>query len=330
MRKLASIQRVKAIDPIPGADSIERLTVLGWYCVSVKGTFQVGDLCVFVEPDAQISPEGPFAFLAGKNVRTSVEGRIDPVLKTIKLKGQISQGLAIPVRELFTDAADQFSEGWDVTEFLGITKWELPVPLEATNIRCKFPSGVPKTDEDRIQLFPDILLDYRDMLFHATLKYDGMSMTVYNDDGDFHVCSRNWSLKPGGAMWSLAERYHLFDILLPGTYLQAECYGESIQGNPHKIKGQDMAVFNLGSINPSSLASPSTLESFCKEHHLPKAQNLQMFYGRDHDMDSLIAMADSTGLEGVVIRPDVNVYDARVDGYLSFKAVSPRYLLKHD
>ena len=44
MRQLASIQRIKALEPIENADAIVRATVLGWQLVVKKGEFEVGDL----------------------------------------------------------------------------------------------------------------------------------------------------------------------------------------------------------------------------------------------------------------------------------------------
>jgi len=63
MRKLASIQLIRSLEAIDGADAIEKATVLGWQLVVKKGEFQVGDLCVYCEIDS-LMPERPeFGFL---------------------------------------------------------------------------------------------------------------------------------------------------------------------------------------------------------------------------------------------------------------------------
>ena len=52
MRKLASIQKIIKIEPIPGADRIEKATILGWECVVQKGQFKPGDHCIYFEIDS--------------------------------------------------------------------------------------------------------------------------------------------------------------------------------------------------------------------------------------------------------------------------------------
>ena len=53
--KLASIQTINDIRPIPGADRIEAATVLGYQTVIKKGEFRPGDLCVWHEPDTVVA-----------------------------------------------------------------------------------------------------------------------------------------------------------------------------------------------------------------------------------------------------------------------------------
>ena len=52
MRKLASIQKIKAVMPIPDADRLELVQVLGWKCVGGKDEFRVGDMVVYFEIDS--------------------------------------------------------------------------------------------------------------------------------------------------------------------------------------------------------------------------------------------------------------------------------------
>jgi len=47
MRNLATIQKIKSIDPIPNADSIQKATILGWEVVVKKGEFNVNDFCIY-------------------------------------------------------------------------------------------------------------------------------------------------------------------------------------------------------------------------------------------------------------------------------------------
>src|SRR5215475_7529979 len=113
--KLASIQTIADIRPIPGADRIESATVLGYQTVIKKGEFRPGDLCVWHEPDTVVAERPEYEFLRKQAFR----------LKVSRFKGTVSQGLALPLAAL---PANNFALGDDVTELIGIRKYEKPVP----------------------------------------------------------------------------------------------------------------------------------------------------------------------------------------------------------
>ena len=110
MRKLASIREISAIHPIPGADRIEVAQVDGWECVVQKGEFQVGQHIVYVEVDSIVPDVPEFEFLRPRKFR----------VRTIKLRGQVSQGLVLPLSILPDGAPCDLGD--DVTEVLHITK----------------------------------------------------------------------------------------------------------------------------------------------------------------------------------------------------------------
>ena len=90
MRKLASVRMVSDLRPIQGADRIEVARVDGWECVVKKGEFSIGEQIVYIEIDS-ILPERPeFEFLRDRKFR----------VRTIKLRGQVSQGLVLPLSVL--------------------------------------------------------------------------------------------------------------------------------------------------------------------------------------------------------------------------------------
>lgn len=179
MRKLASIQYIKNIEVIPGADKIEKATVLGWQLCVEKGKFNVGDLCVYIECDS-ILPECPeFEFLRNKSFR----------IKTIRLKGQISQGICFPLSilpENFT-----IEEGMDCTEILSIKKWEAPIPACLSGLmKGGFPSFFCRTDETRVQVLQELLDKYKDEICYVSEKLDGCmhySAKVKTDIGEIEI-----------------------------------------------------------------------------------------------------------------------------------------------
>ena len=198
-RKLASVRVVEEILPIVGADAIEAVRLGGWACVVRKGAFQTGDQGVYFEIDAVLPDSEAFRFLWTPKGEVQRAG-LRPAsfrLRTKKLRGCLSQGLFMRFDELGLSGA--YENGQDLTEQLGVEKWDPPLPTGAGDTRGAFPAAVPKTDEMRVQSVPAVLEELRGHAYVATQKCDGTSATFLIDpfDGTFHACSRNWSLKEG-------------------------------------------------------------------------------------------------------------------------------------
>ena len=95
------------------------------------------------------------------------------------------------------DNALVLEPGVDVTNLLGIIKYEKPIPANLQGlVKGQFPSFLKKTDEERIQNLKDEYIDWRKnyLNFYITEKLDGSSATFYIKDGEFGVCSRNLDL----------------------------------------------------------------------------------------------------------------------------------------
>jgi RNA ligase (TIGR02306 family) len=139
MMKLASIQTISNIREISGADRIEAATVLGYQTVIKKGEFRAGDLCVWHEPDTVVAERPEYEFLRKQGFR----------LKVSRFKGQVSQGLALPLSVL---PSGNYASGDDVTSVAGIRKYEKPVPENLAGVvKGVFPSWIAKTDEPNLR-----------------------------------------------------------------------------------------------------------------------------------------------------------------------------------
>ena len=130
-RKLASIQVIENISPIEGADLIEVATVRGWKLVVKKGEFSPGEKAIYCEIDSFLPIKEEFEFLRKSSYKKM--GELEGFrLRTIKLRGQISQGLRLPIAVLqdriYNDQYKQLQVGDDVAEALGIFKYEPPIP----------------------------------------------------------------------------------------------------------------------------------------------------------------------------------------------------------
>jgi len=170
-RKLASIRRIADIQPIEGADAIVVATIDGWKVVVKKDEFKVGQLALYIEIDSWVPKELASFLSKGQEPRVynDVKGER---LRTIKLRGQVSQGLLLPVdrvndtpfitgwhHEDGIGTMVMVAEGQDVTECLNIQKWEAPIPAQLQGQAAgMFPTSlIPKTDQERIQnCFGDI------------------------------------------------------------------------------------------------------------------------------------------------------------------------------
>ena len=156
-RKLASIQRIWKIEPIEGADRIELAHVLGWRCVVNKGQFQPMDLAVYFEIDSFLPILPEFEFMRASSYKKSDILGEGFRLRTMKFRGQISQGLLLPVGQFSAIPADA-ELGDDVTELLGVRKWEIEErATTGGTVIGTLPRDIPHTDETRVQENPELI-----------------------------------------------------------------------------------------------------------------------------------------------------------------------------
>ena len=331
MRKLVTIEQVLEKKPIEGADKIEAIRIRDWWVVSQKDTFQLGDRCLFHEVDSflPIRPEYEFLLKGSSKKRMIIDGKqVEGIrLKTIKLRGQISQGLALPIHSEYMQPI-----GYDMTELLGVKLYEPPMPAElAGKVKGFFPGFIPKTDEERIQNMSDILSNY-----YVTEKLDGTSVTYYKKDGVFGVCSRNLELLEGETtQWKIAKKLDLATKLPDNFAIQGELIGEGIQKNPLKRTGQELFCFNAYNIANGIYLNFKDFIGFCDSLGIRTVPLINDNYSLPSTVDELLKFADGNSMlnpesprEGIVIRPKVEMrYNNK---RLSFKVISNSYLLKND
>jgi RNA ligase (TIGR02306 family) len=341
MRKLASIQRIKEVKEHDNADSLELITVLGWQCVAKKGEFKQEDLCVYFEIDSLIPMKHEWArFLQDKNKPQSPAR-----LRTIKLRGKQSQGLAMPMSILLhIDGLDMYAEGDDVTELLGVTKYEPVIPAcLGGDARGARPSYTIKTDEDRVQAFPEIIDEFQGKLVYISQKIDGTSGTYSYMNGDYQVSGRNWSYKESdNTYWKISRKYEIGDKLKfihdksgHNYAVQGEIAGPKIQDNLLELKDHEIFIFNVMHLDQGRFLNFYEFKEFCERTELPTVPILQVCEFKWKTVDELLELADSTSYpnghvnEGIVIRP---VHECQSNalggGRASFKVISNKYLRK--
>ncbi len=352
MRKLASIQSVNAVEPIPNADAIEKVRVLGWWVVSKKGEHKPAEKLVYCEIDSLLPERPEFEFLrpsSFKAAQTDAAGSIIISagfrIKTVKLRGQVSQGICFPLSILPPGAPSD--EGADVTELLGIRKWEPPVPVGmGGKVKGGFPGFLAKTDEIRVQVLEAALLRHRGKTFYVTEKLDGTSFSAFLRQGEFGICSRNlWmdETDESNILVRVTKKLKLEEKLRSArgrlghdVAVQAEMIGPGIQKNKYGLKEVTLRVFNVLNVDTYRLLDHPAMVAALSEIELEGVPQLGTLV-LNHTVDELVSFSEGTSVlnpqvqrEGIVLRPLVEEYDEDIGGRLSFKAINPKFLLKYD
>jgi len=343
-RKLATVRKIKEIKPIEGADLIELAIVDGWQVVVAKNVeHKVGDKIVYCEIDSFLPIREEFEFLR-KSSYKKMGNQAGFRLKTIKLKNTLSQGLILPYSILpvaqFATAND-LPEGMDVSEMLGIIKYDPPIPAQlAGKVKGNFPSFLRKTDESRLQ---NLEKEYQEWAFsskhqfYATEKIDGSRFTCYVKEGVFGVCSRNLELEEteDNTFWQVARSLDLENKLKSlgrNICAQGEMTGQSIQGNHYKMKDQTVLFYNIYFIDEMEYATFDEFRGILSDLELKSVPILSSPFQFPMDengqftVSALLKESEGKSVlnpgverEGLVIRS--------MDRTISFKSISNVFLL---
>lgn len=334
-RKMATIRKISKINQIDGADAIELAHVDGWQSVVKKGEYKEGDIVVYLEVDSWVPHElAPF-LSKGKNTR-EFNGVRGERLKTIKLRGVLSQGLILPITQQIIESVGHAIEnqiGVDVSELLNIQKYEKPIPacLSGT-VKGNFPSVIPKTDQERVQNLNEFVYG----VYEVTEKLEGSSMTVGMVNGEFIVCSRNLNLKEdeNNAFWKAARKYYIekkmLDAEMDNIVFQGELIGPNIQGNIYNLKDYMFVVFDVFDVeNQQYLCSDERiyLTESLKLDRVPVIYK-SFIVGKDTTTEELLQLAERCSRLNPKQENEGIVFKHKQYTDVSFKAISNKYLLK--
>lgn len=421
MRKLVSIQQILDVQPIPDADAIEVVTINSWKVVSRKGEFKTGDLCVYFEIDSFLPIKPEFEFLRKSSYKKLADDSEGFRLRTVKLRKQLSQGLALPLNTFIKNAmilggrkleiivkdikrsrftltdnrltvkvsdlskmstlnaiiyhlllqektgismrgdvtVDEPSVvilrsvskeheiiasitkvlDADISELLGVTKYDPPLPAELAGQAIGFfPSYIHKSDQERIQnLWNEYKEKYQDIEFEVTLKLDGASCTFYHNNGEVGVCSRNLNLQinPDSTQGRVEKQLDIYNKLIAlgrNIAIQSEIAGEGVQGNPEKLRGQHLYIFDVYDIDTQRYLTPNERYAILRELDLRSSQipvlGRTKVFTEFKDCEELLKHAEGKSInndcrEGLVFK-SMGLVDGKV---ISFKAISNSYLL---
>lgn len=356
MRKLATLRTISDIRPIKGADQIEVAQVDGWECVVKKGEFNAGQSIVYIEVDSVVPPRPEFEFLRERKFR----------VRTIKLRGQVSQGLVLPLSILPDGSYDL---GDDVTEILGITKYD-PEAVQEAKLAARqpktpnsplakflmrfgwyrklfmkpkrkggFPDWIVKTDETRIQNLTTLFNIERDKgtKFSVTEKMDGQSATYFlrkvsRRKYEFGVCSRNIRLgtPDNSSYWTIARKYNIENVLkqLIGEHQTIVLQGE-ICGDGvqgNKYRIGGYDIFAFNLIYPDHKCTTAEIEKLLEPFGIKTVPIVE----EDKQLPETIAELVEYSKGQSVVRLEQKregVVMRNARGNISFKVINPDFLL---
>jgi RNA ligase (TIGR02306 family) len=336
--KVATIERICEINKHPNADALELAKINGWQVCVKKNEFKVNGLCIYITVDSVLEDCAQYEFLRNKNFH----------IKTIKLRGALSQGIAFPISLLKSFGhdivpLDDKIEGTDVADLVKAKHYEKPVPANlAGQVKGHRPSYIKKTDEDNIKSNPGIITELFDKPYVVTIKVDGSSGTFYVKDNVFGVCSRNLELKydENNAFWKVAIKHDLENKIKQyfanrNIALQGEVYGPGIQDNLLGISEISFAAFNLFDIDNRVYLGHFDLLNFTNIMNIPMVKVLEIGNNFNYTLEQLQTKAnelvyDNGNLaEGIVIRPVTETFSETLRGRLSGKIVSEPFELKY-
>ena len=352
---LASVQKVLSITKHPNADTLSICTVLGWQCIIKLDQFKENDLVGYIMIDTVVPEKDEFEFLRDKKFR----------VRTIKLRGELSQGLVIPLPE------GKWKEGDDLTDIIGVKKYEKPDnnPIRETKpkrptkfwprlkydfkyhylyrwfpklrpkTRSIFPKHlVPITDEERIQNIPKVLEQYKGKDFIASYKLDGSSITIIHEKNFlrksvYRICSRRFELHDKNNDW-----YKVFDssnfkqhIDLLVRYFDTNniiVQGEAIgsfNGNHHNLKSNEIRLFNIY-VDGKRINQKDFID-ICETHHIPHCP--KYWEGKlNFTLPEILQFAQIPDPINPKVPVEGLVFRCCDDSNISWKVVNNKYLLK--
>ena len=346
MRKLATIQTIKRIEPIfkddvPTSLSIITFENIAWQCVGRTVEFNEGDKALYIEIST-VLPEHPvFEFMRQRKFK----------VQTIRLLGVVSQGLVMPLSTLDAFGTGDFAaleDGYDLTDFVGVKRYEPEIDYKITGGGgfLPFPTDVvPKTDELRLQSFPFLLEEmkvYDDVI--ATVKLDGTSATFFwdFDKEEVAVCGRNIrKLENDGSVYfhALRELPDNFGEVLRthNIVVQGEICAPKIQKNRLGLKRAQFFAFSVFDRSTFQYMASASSAELLGMYHVPQAPVAYVWSDGDfrkETVESLLEKAEGlyagtkNQREGIVVRPRlVSAFSVRGGCPLSFKAINNKYLL---
>ncbi len=348
---------VEVIDKIwehTNADNLEMASLVDkdYDLVVMKEQYISGDTVIFF-PIGSILPTNILDAI-GLTGKLSGNGR--NTVKTIKLRGNISQGIVVAPSVLYdlNILKDLALPGDDLTDILGVEKYDPPIISSDSGILTRLPEYVKKYDVENAQNYPHLVYHLMDIPVFISEKVEGSNWSIswVAEDDSISVCQRNYKIVPVEGKehtWHKAARTGEFSnkIKLIAAILtiwendikfvtiRGEIVGPGIQGNYYNLKEHEVYVFDI-ELNGISLSSDMFLV-LCAILNIQPVPVISTYDTLFTQLEGKTLLSYSNGQsmiidkprEGVVIKPMKEMIMDEDIGRVFFKQRSPEYLLKN-
>jgi RNA ligase (TIGR02306 family) len=344
----ASVVRISALEPIPGADMIELAIVGDYQSIVPKGQFKIGDKAVYLKefsvlPDNLIAELGLIGKLAGPGKN---------YIRAIYLRKHLSQGI------LYKNfpGIENLNEGVDVAGELGITRYEPVIPAHMGGEIFNAHGLTLKYDIENFKAFPNILQTSEMVEFtekvHGTFcgcavipglnnpDAIGSDAIVYSKGlGDKGLCFKDNQANATNLYLQIIKSNNLPERIkrvFPNQtiHVLGEIYGFGVQDLQYNRKDRGLIVFDiyLGEAGKGKFANRQDLAMLAKELGLTR---VPVLYSGPFSKEIMYEYTDGKTIvgngshirEGVVVTPITERKDNLI-GRVILKSVSGNYLTR--
>ena len=350
-RQLVNVVTVSAISEIPKSDFLVLLSFkeCGWQCVTTKDSVRVGDTGLYFEVDSFLPVDNPaFEFMKKNGIKTLYTGEVGMRVRTVKLRGQVSQGLFLGWDKFLNIDKDEAISGdlGDLSLLLNVIKYEVEPEISLTGDKIgEYPGHTPRSYQARIQNEPEFFTRYIDVEFERTLKLEGTSTSFIYNNGEVFPASHNTVYRKNDKFspWKYIVEQGIDKAMVElglNVSIQGEFMGPKINKNIENFKEFKFFTYNIFKIDESQWMSRSERKEYiwkinqllsdgCELLHVPTLEASVKIFSAVKDLDELLKLADGPSINAKRREGDVYKSLKPIDGqYVQFKVISNAYLLK--
>lgn len=360
---MVTVEEIHDIINHENADRLQiaKLKGLDFQFIIPKDQYEVGEYVIYFPVDSVL----PFELLGQLGLEGKLAGKEKNRIKTIKLRGTISQGIVAKFETVYNyalekgriakDAAWEWTPGTDITEATGVTKYEIDdtyIPNGKSTGRAGWlkplPAHVSKYDIESVQRNPDIVKEHlynQSVLITEKLEGSNFALSV-DRDGSYTICQRNYAIdcskienhlweKLGVPFVATALKIMEDQPTVNNIVLRGEIIGPNIQGNIYKLDTNEIRFFDI--MFNGEYLDGEHFSAFCDAYALPSVPSLyggllHKYINRNGYEDVVDAsngysqVNEKVLREGIVIRPWHKEQQIQNLGRLILKVRSPQYL----